>query len=265
MKKRSSVIALAAVATFAFGSLSYAGSDHKHDGHKHDAAPTWHYEGPHGPEHWGNLDERYILCKKGKMESPIDIEAPIQTGAPSVEFQYHPSASIKVLNNGHTIKESYESADSRLIVDGKPYRLMQFHFHTPSEHTIEGKHSPMEVHLVHQNAEDKDLAVVGVMIEEGKENEAIGAIWEKVPEKVGEEITSKANFNALSLLPKEKGFFHYSGSLTTPPCSEGVRWFVMKDPIQFSKEHIEKFEEIIGHSNRPVQARNGRSIYVSEK
>nr|VFK38790.1 MAG: carbonic anhydrase [Candidatus Kentron sp. TC] len=263
MKRRSFVIALATVATFSFGSLSFAESEQQDSTHQHKAAPSWHYEGPHGPEHWGDLDERYILCKKGKMGSPIDIKKPTRTGAPSIEFRYHPAASIKILNNGHTIKKSYESKDSQLVIDGKPYRLMQFHFHAPSEHTIEGKDWPMEVHLVHQNAEDKELAVVGILVEEGEENEneAIGSIWEKVPEKAGEEVISKVKFNAISLLPKEKAFFHYSGSLTTPPCTEGVRWFVMKNPIRFSKEHIEKFEKIIGHSNRPVQARNERPIF----
>nr|VFK30848.1 MAG: carbonic anhydrase [Candidatus Kentron sp. MB]VFK34379.1 MAG: carbonic anhydrase [Candidatus Kentron sp. MB]VFK76484.1 MAG: carbonic anhydrase [Candidatus Kentron sp. MB] len=248
MKTKSSIIAFGAAVALALGNLSYAGHGHKH---------SWQYEGEHGPEHWGKVS---AVCGSGKTQSPIDIKGQTKTGAPSLDMQYHPVPSINVLNNGHTIKGSFGGEKNRLLVDGKPYKLLQLHFHTPSEHQIGGKLASMELHLVHQNA-DKELAVIGIMIEEGKENKAIKGIWEKMPKKVAKETESHETFNVASLLPKDKTFFYYMGSLTTPPCSEGVRWFVMKTPIHFSEEQIRKFHRIIGVSNRPLQPLNGRTIF----
>nr|VFJ86257.1 MAG: carbonic anhydrase [Candidatus Kentron sp. LFY]VFJ92668.1 MAG: carbonic anhydrase [Candidatus Kentron sp. LFY] len=286
MKKRSSIITLIASATLLLSSSSYAiGSKHGVEGDehkKHGGGVSWGYEGPRGPEHWGNLSEKFILCKTGEIQSPIDIKGPFKkTGAPSIDIRYKPTSSLEMIDDGHTIKEIYGpgslmsdddltikeayEAGSFLVIDGKPYQLLQFHFHGPSEHKIKGKSAAMEVHLVHQST-DKELAVVGILIEEGKEHKALNKIWKRMPEDVGEKVIitgKKAVFDATSLLPREKAFFHYVGSLTTPPCSEGVRWFVMKDAIEFSKGQIEKFKRVIGEDARPIQPRQGRPVFES--
>nr|VFK59977.1 MAG: carbonic anhydrase [Candidatus Kentron sp. TUN]VFK69239.1 MAG: carbonic anhydrase [Candidatus Kentron sp. TUN] len=269
MKKGSFLIALTASATLAFGSLSCTNDSNSdpgrisylESGHEHEH--SWHYEGADGPEHWGNLSEEFALCKTGKAQSPIDIKGPTKRGVPSLDVQYHTVTSLKVFNNGHTLKESFDNPVSHLLIDGKSYDLLQFHFHSPSEHQIAGKAASMEVHLVHQNA-DKELAVIGVMIEEGKEHKALKAIWERIPQKAGEETIASGEFNATMLLPKDRAFFHYTGSLTTPPCSEQVRWFVMRNSIELSHEQIQKFKDTIGHSIRPVQPLNGRTIFASK-
>nr|VFK56765.1 MAG: carbonic anhydrase [Candidatus Kentron sp. TUN]VFK58543.1 MAG: carbonic anhydrase [Candidatus Kentron sp. TUN]VFK67387.1 MAG: carbonic anhydrase [Candidatus Kentron sp. TUN] len=244
--------------------LSRTGAKHHGHGYQYDDLPSWHYQGPEGPENWGDLHEKFALCKTGKSQSPIDIKGPTKAGTPSLDIQYHSITHLKISDDGHTIKIKNYDMDSHLEIDGEPYKLLQFHFHAPSEHRIEGKGASMEVHLVHRSA-DKKIAVVGVLIEEGKENEALTAIWAKMPEKAGEEIASSWEFNAAELLPKEKTFFHYMGSLTTPPCSEQIYWLVMKNPIEFSKEQIEKFKKTIGYSARSVQPLNGRPIFESEE
>jgi len=258
MKTKPTLIAAATSAALLMGSMAFAGSGHYH------GEAAWSYQGATGPENWGDLKAEYALCKTGKSQSPIDITGATQANPPALEVKYKANAStssLDVENNGHTIKVTDDAAN-RIEIDGKPYKLLQFHFHTPSEHQIEAKAAPMEVHLVHQNAK-KELAVIGVMINEGKESAALKAIWESMPEEAGEKANVKVKgFDASAFLPENKDLYHYSGSLTTPPCSEQVRWFVMKNPIEFSKGQIDKFKETIGHSIRPVQPLNGRDIFA---
>lgn len=258
MKTKPSIIAAATSAALLMGSMAFAGSGHYH------GESAWTYEGATGPEHWGDLKKEYVLCKTGQSQSPIDITGSTQANPPSLDVQYKPNAgtsSLKVKNNGHTIKVTDDAAN-RIKIDGKPYKLLQFHFHTPSEHRIDGKAAPMEVHLVHQNPK-KELAVIGVMINEGKESAALKAIWDDMPEEAGDKEKVKVKgFDASAFLPENREFFHYAGSLTTPPCSEQVRWFVMKNPIEFAKDQIDKFKGTIGHSIRPVQPLNGRDIFA---
>nr|VFJ47666.1 MAG: carbonic anhydrase [Candidatus Kentron sp. FM]VFJ61894.1 MAG: carbonic anhydrase [Candidatus Kentron sp. FM]VFK06090.1 MAG: carbonic anhydrase [Candidatus Kentron sp. FM] len=255
MNRKLFVIALTASAALFLNGIAFA-KDATH-GHA-----SWSYEGATGPENWGDLDKEFVLCKTGTVQSPIDITGSTKSDPPSLDIQYQSdSGAFQVLNNGHTIKVTND-AGNRIDIDNQSYNLLQFHFHTPSENQIDGKAAAMEVHLVHQNA-DKELAVVGVLIEEGKENSVLTAIWEKMPQEAGEEIEiSDKTFDVTAFLPEDKAYFHFMGSLTTPPCSEQVRWFVMKNPIEFSSEQIAKFKETIGHSVRPVQPLNGRDIFA---
>jgi len=231
----------------------------KHDAKKHDShAVHWSYEGPAGPAHWGDLEEKFAACKSGMSQSPIDLKDTTAAALENLKPDYKESP-LKLLNNGHTIQVNYADG-STLTVDGKTFQLAQFHFHGPSEHLIGGKPAPIEVHLVHKN--DKgELAVIGVMFKEGKENKLLASIIRNMPrEKNKEKAVAGANINAAELLPASPAYFHYSGSLTTPPCSEGVNWSVMKTPIEASKDQIAKLSKIMGMNARPVQPINKRTL-----
>lgn len=244
--KRISYAVLAGALAF---SLNVAAKDEVH----------WGHTGATGPEKWGDLSEEFATCKTGKSQSPIDLKGAIDENLPKISFNYK-AVPLKVLNNGHTIQVDQQGGGTAKI-DGKEYNLLQFHFHAPSEHTVSGKSYPMEFHLVHKNAEGR-LAVVGVFIKEGKENPALKAAWENMPDKGGvEKAVASANFNSADILPKDKdGFHRYEGSLTTPPCSEGVLWTVLKEPIEMSKAQIDKFKSLMHENARPVQPLHGRHL-----
>nr|AVN84966.1 carbonic anhydrase [uncultured bacterium] len=217
----------------------------------------WSYHGETGPQHWGDLKNEYIMCKIGKNQSPVDISRIVEAELEKIKINYS-SGGSSITNNGHTIKVSYEPG-SYIIVDGIRFELKQFHFHAPSEHTIKGKSYPFEAHFVHAD-KDGNLAVIGVIFKEGKKNPIIEKIWENLPE-AGKTIKLAHKINAYDLLPKKKKYYRYSGSLTTPPCSEGVRWIVMEEEMELSKEQIEKFRKLMGgDTNRPVQPLNARMI-----
>lgn len=224
--------------------------------------PKWDYDGKEGPDHWGELDPAFEVCKNGKNQSPIDITGKGEAALDPIEFNYQP-APLSIVNNGHTIQVNLPKG-STITTGGKKYDLLQFHFHNPSEHKAEGKASEMEVHFVHKNAEG-GLAVVGVFMNKGKENAAIKNIWGHLPAKAGKEQQVKdVKVNPADLLPANKAYVNYPGSLTTPPCSEGVNWHVMKEPIEVSEEQIKKFGTIIKESARPVQPLNGRAVKASK-
>ena len=161
----------------------------------------------------------------------------------NIEIQYEP-ASFSLVNNGHTVQANATELSNGIIVEGQEYQLVQFHFHTPSEHQFNGQHYDMELHLVHQDINGK-LAVLGVMIQEGKENENLASVWGDLPkEETENEIPINEPINLQNLLPEDQSSFHYNGSLTTPPCTEEVKWIVFKQPIEMSKEQIQAFQEI---------------------
>jgi carbonic anhydrase len=221
----------------------------------------WSYSGHEGPEYWGDLSDKFKMCKIGKNQSPINIKSSdiieAQNLAP-ITFEYSAEAS-NVINNGHTIKVNFGEG-SKIEIDGKNFYLKQFHFHTPSENAIEGKLFPMEAHLVHVSKKG-EIAVVGVMFEVGTQNKTLEKIIAHMPTKVGEKKTlSITHLNAYELLPENKNYYRFNGSLTTPPCSEGVRWFVLKTPVTISKEQLDKFSEVMGKNNRPLQNINARKI-----
>lgn len=234
------------------GLCAYPYANASESGHAH-----WGYEGEHGPDHWGMMSKDYAACSEGKQQSPINITATESADLADIVFNYKTS-ELHVLNNGHTVQVNYDSGSS-ITIDGVQYNLIQFHFHTPSEHTINGKSFGNELHLVHKN--DKgELAVVGVLIEEGKENPAFKAIWSNLPKKANEKKDVKVAIDAAQLLPETKSFYRYMGSLTTPPCSESVNWNVLKTPIQMSKKQIEAIQKIMHKNNRPVQPMHDRKV-----
>ena len=232
----------------------------------HDAT-HWTYEGEKGPQFWGKLDPEFSLCADGPNQSPIDIAKTSPASLPKLRANFSP-AKLQIvhhehmadeINNGHTIQVNYSEGDTLTIGDSS-YELIQFHFHSPSEHTLQGKHYPMEVHFVHKSASGA-LAVVGVFIEKGAHNAAFDPIWLNLPAQKGvESHFEHVKVNVDDLLPHSHKSYRYDGSLTTPPCSEGVKWIVMKSPIHLSAEQIGKFTALVEGNNRPVQPLRNRVI-----
>jgi carbonic anhydrase len=221
-----------------------------------DGPAHWSYEGDDGPEHWGELSADYEVCGTGAEQSPVNLDKGELTTLEDLAFAYTPSAT-SVVDNGHTIQVNLDHGGT-MTLDGVEYTLAQFHFHAPSEHQMGGANYPMEVHLVHRN-EAGELAVVGAFIQKGEAHEALAAVFEHLPE-AGETVAGPADFDATVLLPDYRGTIRYAGSLTTPPCTEGVRWHVLVAPIQLSPEQVKAFTSRHPHSNRPVQPLGDRAL-----
>jgi len=218
----------------------------------------WGYSGHEGPEHWGKLSADYRACSEGKNQSPIDLTGFIESDLSPLEIGYKAGAT-EILNNGHAIQVNCEDGNT-LIVDGHEFELKQFHFHAPSENQINGKSYAMEAHYVHADKAG-NLAVIAVMMEEGPANNLVEKLWEKMPEKEGDKNPLGSGLDASVLLPGIRECYRFNGSLTTPPCTEGVLWLVMKEPVTVSKEQIEKFTHTMHHpNNRPVQPMNARPV-----
>jgi len=226
--------------------------------HGAEKAAHWSYTGSEGPNHWGDLSDAYIACKNGLKQSPVDIAKPVESSLKAIKFKYK-ATPVSVLNNGHTIQLNYEKGSS-MSVNGKTYDLLQLHFHSPSENIVNGKHYPMEMHLVHKSPESGELAVIAVFLKSGNSRKALKTIWNNMPKQVGKTNHGQAQINALRLLPGKRNYDDYSGSLTTPPCTEGVHWFVMQKAIGVTKKQVAKFVSIIGKNARPVQALHERKI-----
>lgn len=255
MKKQ---IWIALAASLVLSCPAYAESEGHGSGEADEHQLHWGYTGEAGPEHWGSLDEAYHTCKEGMSQSPIDISTAPHQDATALVMDYK-GVPLSIINNGHTIQVNYASG-STLTVDGKTYHLAQFHFHSPSEHTYKANPYPMEAHLVHK-ADDGSLAVVGVLIKEGKENPFLANIWSHLPHEVNQLMfVSDKTINVADFLPGDKAFWNYSGSLTTPPCSEGVKWFVMDKSVEASHAQVQEFLNLIGENARPVQPINDRSV-----
>ena len=225
-------------------------------------ATHWSYEGAGAPEAWGSLKEEFATCDSGQSQSPIDITDVSITALPDIEFDYKESP-LSIMNNGHTIQVNYAKGSS-VTVDGKRYELLQFHFHSPSEHAVGGKYYDMVAHLVHRAA-DGQLGVIGVMFKEGRGiNNAIAKLWLNMPERAGEVIESdKVLINAADLLPDDMAYYNYAGSLTTPPCSEGVNWMVLATPNHVAPAQVKQFVDVFPLSTRPVQEQNTRVVRAS--
>jgi carbonic anhydrase len=231
------------------------------------ASNEFEYGGFKNPTNWDELKPNWAICGSGTKQSPIDIRPSVLTGlgsllnAPSnIQFNYQSLTNFPVQNNGHTIQVNYPSTggNSTMTVDGKTYRLVQFHLHTHSEHLIEGEAAALELHLVHQD-NDGNLAVVGVMLENGAINNDLQTVFASMPLQEGTN-TANGTINASNFLPANRSYYTYEGSLTTPPCSEGVKWFVLKNPITASQAQIEAFTNIFQVNARPHQHLNGRTI-----
>ncbi|MCB0081117.1 MAG: carbonic anhydrase family protein [Caldilineaceae bacterium] len=220
-------------------------------------APHWGYSGAQGPEHWGNLSQDFAACDTGHEQSPIDLAGEVTKDLPDIAFHYQPSA-LNILNNGHTIQVNYDPG-STIEVDGITYELKQFHFHTHSEHTLHGTSYPLEMHLVHQSVEGQ-LAVVGVMAEAGADNGPLTAVWANMPTTATETAHVDAQINAADLLPADHTYYGYAGSLTTPPCSEGVKWHVLTTPMQLSTTQLDTMAALLHDNFRPVQPLYDREL-----
>ncbi len=226
--------------------------------HGHDV--HWAYEGESGPMNWGKLKPEFNLCAIGKRQSPINIQesATLQGPAQPISFSYNPSTG-SVVNNGHTIQVDVQG-DNSITVRGANYRLLQFHFHTPSEEQVNFKRFPMVAHLVHKNSEGQ-LAVVAVLLELGANNPLIDKVWTDMPLDAGDRVQMPPELLDLTeLLPADQRYYQFMGSLTTPPCSEGVLWMVMKQPVSISKAQYRLFTQLYPLNARPIQPLNGRPV-----
>ena len=223
-------------------------------------AAHWSYEGSAGPEGWGQMKPEFAKCSTGSRQSPIDIRDGIKVSLDAVQFDYKPSA-FRVVDNGHTVQVNVGAGNS-IEVLGRRYDLLQFHFHRPSEERINGKQFDMVVHLVHKDLEGR-LAVVAVLLERGCALPIVQSVWNNLPLEKGDEVAANLPLDMGALLPTERSYFTYMGSLTTPPCSEGVLWMVMKNPVQVSAEQIGIFSRLYPMNARPIQSASGRLIKES--
>lgn len=226
----------------------------------------WDYtQGPRGPAHWGSLDPDYALCNSGREQSPIDIVHTHRSELPVLRFEYH-SAPLKfVTNNGAAIRVDYKDASGSgdfLVVADKRYQLQQFHFHRPSEEYVHGRPYDMVLHLMHRAA-DGEIAAVAVLLRSGHANPGIAQIIAHMPAHAGLQAVSGVEFNPLAMLPRRLGYYTYSGSQTAPPCTEGVRWFVLREPVDIGPDQISAFAAIYPHDVRPLQRLNGRTVQES--
>lgn len=219
----------------------------------------WTYEGRLGPRFWGSIADDFITCEKGTKQSPVDlIDAEQDARLQPIEFHYE-AQDIAFENNGHTLIAKYPNPGNYIRHGDDKYNLIQFHVHAPSEHFVDGAPYDLEVHLVHQNGAGK-LLVVGVLMEAlGKGSPALEPLWKDLPLSVGSRGPT-IKFNSDSLLPKKREYWSYDGSLTTPPCSEGVKWYVMSHPIQISVRQVDQFQAAYRKNSRPPQALLGRKI-----
>jgi carbonic anhydrase len=221
---------------------------------------NWAYSGANGPTKWAKLDKGFATCGTGQLQSPIDIpDAHARKGdLPPLLFNYKPSP-LKIADDGHTIQVN-SGSDSWVSIEGKRYELVEFHFRKPSEHKIGGKGQEMEVQLVHKDKDGK-LAIVAVLLDQTKENALIKTIWNNLPQtRDKESVVPDVQINPLGLLPQNKEYYAFKGSLTTPPCTEGVSWYVLKTPGQISADQVARFGRIYPANARPVQPLNDRDI-----
>ena len=218
----------------------------------------WGYSGHEGPEHWGQLDPKYSICSEGKNQSPVNLTGMVESDLLPLIVNYK-SGGNEILNNGHTVQVNYKPG-SNIKVDRNEFELKQFHFHAPSENTIEGHSYPMEAHFVHVD-KDGNIAVIAVMFKAGENNTELEKAWKHMPGDAGGKGALPESVDARLLLPHNHDYYRFNGSLTTPPCTEGVWWLVMKYYQSASRAQIDKFAHTMQHpNNRPLQPANARAI-----
>jgi carbonic anhydrase len=227
---------------------------------KHSDTAHWAYEGVNGPQAWGQLKPEFNLCATGRRQSPISIEeaGTLQGPAEPIVFSYAASQGT-VINNGHTIQVDVQG-DNSITVRGSNYRLLQFHFHTPSEEQINHKRYPMVAHLVHRNVEGQ-LAVVAVLLDTSSASPLIDKVWTYMPLDTDDRVRMPPGLLDLKeLLPTDQRYYQFMGSLTTPPCSEGVLWLVLKTPMAISQQQLRLFTQLYPNNARPIQPMNARPV-----
>jgi len=247
------------LAVFALGLATFAAAQSA----EHSTA-NWSYEGKTGPLEWGKLDPEYKACSKGHEQSPIDIRgAHLNKALPPIEFHYI-AGPITLEHNGHTIV-AHVNPGSYIVVGGARFDLVQFHFHHPSEEAVKGKLSDMVVHLVHRSADGK-VAVVAILLNEdrGSPNAVLAALWPHLPKTAGTSDKVTEMVSAGGLLPADRAYWTFMGSLTTPPCTEGVRWFVLEDTLTLSRDQLRAFAALFKVNSRPLQEPHGRRIEANE-
>lgn len=218
----------------------------------------WNYEGEERPDNWGKLSPEFSLCATGKNQSPINIEGALKAEHEGIVIHAH-KGKQKIINNGHTIQISVGDGNT-LELDHEVFKLQQFHFHSPSENDIDGKQFPLEAHFVYQD-QAGDLAVVALLFKEGKANQQLARAWAQMPKHAGDTAELAHPINIKKLLPERQDFYRFSGSLTTPPCTEGVRWLVLEHIADVSSEQVKQFHTVMHHhNNRPLQPLNGRVV-----
>ena len=230
----------------------------------HGALPHWSYAGEQGPLSWGDLSPEFAPCKTGTRQSPIDIparEVDVDRSGHALEFSYRSPLPLQIFNNGHTVQVQ-NGGRLAIRVGEEEWKLVQLHFHSPSEHAIDGKLYDMEMHLVHAN-EHGELSVVGLLFKRGKENKALAEVFEHMPAEVTKEAepVAGASVDLAKVLPPKPAYYAYSGSLTTPKCTEGVHWYVLKPIAEISDVQLQKFRMAThGDTNRPVQPLGARKV-----
>lgn len=224
---------------------------------KAHAAPHWTYAGNTGPEHWGELQADFKVCQLGLEQTPIDLNAAMKGDPGTVALDYKP-LPLRIVNNGHTIQVNADGGCS-CAIGGTRYELAQFHLHHPSEHLLSGKPFDLECHFVHR-ASSGALAVVGVFVRPGARNAALAPLFDAMPAREGPEVRASGSIDPAALMPRSGGYFRYMGSLTTPPCSEGLTWTVFKEPIEASPDQIRQFAALFPNNARPVQRLNRRFL-----
>ncbi|MEO1396482.1 MAG: carbonic anhydrase family protein [Cyanobacteria bacterium J06634_5] len=224
-------------------------------------ASFWSYQDMSGPDHWAELDPSFATCSSGQAQSPINLTAAAAVDLIDPEFHYE-SVPLNLLNNGHTVQVPY-APGSYILLEGQQYNLLQFHFHSPSEHAIDGKPWDAELHLVHQSKAG-ELTVVAVLLqgEDAEGNSSYADLSANLPKKLGDKVRTGNMIDARSLLPKATTTYRYKGSLTTPPCSESVTWLVMSKPVSLSTQQLASYQQILNNNNRPLQLLNNRSVQL---
>jgi carbonic anhydrase len=225
------------------------------------AEPHWEYSGEFGPAHWGSMSSEYMLCDRGHKQSPIDIVSTRRESLPPLQFDYR-SEPLRVVNDGHTVRVRF-AAGSRLLIGGKPHRLQQFHFHIPGGDRVHGEEFPMAMHFLHKGADGRLVSLV-VLFRLGAENRALGALMPNLPMRgVPERRLPDTLVDPAALVPASHGYYVYDGSLTAPPCTEGVRWIVMKQPLELSAAQLEQLGRLFANNARPVQPLHERIVIES--
>ena len=229
---------------------AHAGAGHAH----------WSYQGEAGPAAWSSLQPEFASCGTGQRQSPIDIRDGFKVELEPVQYDYRPSR-FAVIDNGHTVQVNVAPGNA-IEVTGRRYELLQFHFHRPSEERINGRHFDMVAHLVHKDPQGR-LAVVAVLLEQGRQHPLVQQIWNNLPLEKNEETPAAVSLDMNWLLPEDRRYYTYMGSLTTPPCSEGVLWMVIKQPAQLSPAQEAVFARLYPMNARPIQQAGGRVIKES--
>jgi carbonic anhydrase len=235
----------------------------------------WDYEGPRGADHWSELDPEYAICNSGKQQSPIDIRTAKKAQLPPLQFEFKPRPLKYLQNNGATIRVNYHDAPGTgdfLVVGDERYQLQQFHFHRPSEEYLHGKAFDMVAHLMYKSSDGKVVGVA-ILLKAGRANATIRQLWDVMPRTESkvlpdyshqEQEVAGVEINPAGLLPGKLAYYTYMGSVTAPPCTEGVRWYVLKTPVEISARQVDEFAKLYPHDVRPIQPQNGRLVQESQ-